>query len=1088
MALLLKSETNIDIKTDDSDTTDDEIYDDYKPDKHKQLLASSNRGLQQNDTPAQSSARTLEKVNREPDIDEIQWFIGQICITYKDLSADSYYYGTGTTCKHLGGKYYVVLTCAHNLLRKKDQPATQLFYLPKGKNISEEDERKEKNMQKEMRLQCIKWQYYDKYNPDMMHCQNDIGIILCYDARKYYKKLKLDEDINDIIDIAFSKNKKKLKYCNIYGYPVDCPGILMGSKGSAKRSKDNVGEWEYKIHTFPGESGSALYVWNDDEEKFRIYGVHTFGDVVQQINIGVKLTEEHYNWINNTIEQVMIPAMNDHKTMRAEKKKQKSSDLQLFLETIGLGQYYKNFTDRGCDKMNDLIEAELDSNDLKDEFLITEWKHRKQILKGVKAYFGNDNDSKEQYESKIEEKVNDDDHKDDNKNEHLIEVTESNGLMDKLFENISQSHEYNENDIKQLKQFLSSNEYDSDSLYDDISSSNPFIFSNFKSKAKNKSIQNSVDDKLAFGTEYQVGFHFYYWDFYKNNEDTLKPSPQHTHVIKKKELFVEPKYNNFKQEALNNKIAMFSLYQWNKTHTKATTKLQAWNNDETVKNISAAKDKYHYGIQEGTPISINHIMSLLCYCNYSQQGFNFTRTFRRQYYEEPLRSVKKRNQEVRCWSKLLKETVCCFGTRFGDSDIQVLYFAIKRQYIPSTIVCLAAPVETTPDFQKAAMDWGSNGLVLEFKLTNQPAEVKYFNTNGWSKYSSEEMKLLFGCQFPIQIYSIRDILQKKNHQLFCSAFSILHNVLAGSQLDKATKKIVSAYNALTEKITNQQHHKSLDGYLQKQFDAFCKSRRQIILNLHKFKQSNTTFHDVFINSIKEQNEMKQIDNTTNLIKKELIDLFNNVYEIIIVTTSEDGKCSYPFDMLSLLAILNSSQSSATYTISIHAKPIRSNIHTWIRKTYKKSMFLLQAESQKGNFEISFKRTDQMDCFVIKRQNSFSPQIVHCSKSDPGDGLPKSTPDCIEFKWNKNTKTKKDCDTKHLLYLLQEALEPIRIRTIERNKYFESIGRIDKYINHLDAPRIITNILDWCNKNEEVNKFNGEILDKADPPLFIKQIL
>eukprot|EP01084_Bolivina_argentea_P180595 312022_1 len=237
-----------------------------------------------------------------------------------------------------------------------------------------------------------------------------------------------------------------MKHCNIYGYPVDSKGMLMGSKGAAKISKDNIGEWEYKIHTFPGESGSALYVWNGDEDKFRIYGIHTFGDVVQQVNIGVKLNEEHYNWISDTIEKVMIPAMNEHKTKRGggKKKKSESSDLQVFLETIGLGHYYKNFKDRGCDKMNDLKEAKVNSNDLKDEFLITEWKHRKQILEGVKGYFANGNKAKEKYQRKIQEKVNEN----DKLNDKIMDL-----LKEKEKNNVFSEEKKNDNNKMDLNTF-----------------------------------------------------------------------------------------------------------------------------------------------------------------------------------------------------------------------------------------------------------------------------------------------------------------------------------------------------------------------------------------------------------------------------------------------------------------------------------------------------------------------------------------------------------------------------------------------------------------------------------------------------------
>lgn len=67
--------------------------------------------------------------------------------------------------------------------------------------------------------------------------------------------------------------------------------------------------------------------------------------------------------------------------------------------------------------------------------------------------------------------------------------------------------------------------------------------------------------------------------------------------------------------------------------------------------------------------------------------------------------------------------------------------------------------------------------------------------------------------------------------------------------------------------------------------------------------------------------------------------------------------------------------------------------------------------------------------------------------------PRGAPDCIEFEWSKEIRTKKDCDTLHMIYLLQLACELHRLRVIERNQYFSSISRPDRYISHIDTPQV-----------------------------------
>jgi len=110
------------------------------------------------------------------------------------------------------------------------------------------------------------------------------------------------------------------------------------------------------------------------------------------------------------------------------------------------------------------------------------------------------------------------------------------------------------------------------------------------------------------------------------------------------------------------------------------------------------------------------------------------------------------------------------------------------------------------------------------------------------------------------------------------------------------------------------------------------------------------------------------------------------------------------------------------------------------------------------------------------------------KPDPGDGLPTETPQEIEFKWDKDMLEKKACDTLHMLYLLQCALELVRKRTIERNIYFKSIGRTDRFINQLDNPQIITNFINWHNKDKEKNLFDGNLLETGEKLHMINNII
>ena len=82
----------------------------------------------------------------------------------------------------------------------------------------------------------------------------------------------------------------------------------------------------------------------------------------------------------------------------------------------------------------------------------------------------------------------------------------------------------------------------------------------------------------------------------------------------------------------------------------------------------------------------------------------------------------------------------------------------------------------------------------------------------------------------------------------------------------------------------------------------------------------------------------------------------------------------------------------------------------------------------------------------------------------------------------------DCDTSHFLYLLQIACDLHRQWVIERNQYFASISRTDRFLNRVDVPQLITNLLIWHNEDKESHVFDAETIDDEDGYWIIRELL
>ena len=69
----------------------------------------------------------------------------------------------------------------------------------------------------------------------------------------------------------------------------------------------------------------------------------------------------------------------------------------------------------------------------------------------------------------------------------------------------------------------------------------------------------------------------------------------------------------------------------------------------------------HYGIKKDTPLKQENLMAIILYCDFNDLSTKFSATFRAIYPYEGIASIKARNSQFWHLSKILRETVQCFG-------------------------------------------------------------------------------------------------------------------------------------------------------------------------------------------------------------------------------------------------------------------------------------------------------------------------------------------------------------------------------------------------------------------------------------------
>ena len=162
----------------------------------------------------------------------------------------------------------------------------------------------------------------------------------------------------------------------------------------------------------------------------------------------------------------------------------------------------------------------------------------------------------------------------------------------------------------------------------------------------------------VFRCTFRTGYRFYYWDYYKDKNALHDHHYENSKLLRKSSLFIKIK-STLKEEILNNKQHCLSLIQWSISLEKA----KKYKSSRIVKvRLTTTKDYLHYEIQNGSTLSLDHLMAVILYTDHSELSSHFTATFRRVDYSESVESVKRKNKEYASWSRLLRECVEYWGS------------------------------------------------------------------------------------------------------------------------------------------------------------------------------------------------------------------------------------------------------------------------------------------------------------------------------------------------------------------------------------------------------------------------------------------
>ena len=207
--------------------------------------------------------------------------------------------------------------------------------------------------------------------------------------------------------------------------------------------------------------------------------------------------------------------------------------------------------------------------------------------------------------------------------------------------------------------------------------------------------------------------------------------------IEDPEYRVYPRYKDLKEEGANYKYLNIDEIQ------EITIKAQKYLETTIAKSL---KDSYGHENDDG--IKINHLMSIIMYCDFTELSRDFTLSFRKSHRFQTLQQIKKHNSRYFWWSKILKETINLFGQRRNNaygakgelSHLNGPFFCGMSVIlnIAQFHMFIHSPLSTSAQIHVAIRFSGAKGMILEMDNSRVGWDLKGMDVSWISRFREED--------------------------------------------------------------------------------------------------------------------------------------------------------------------------------------------------------------------------------------------------------------------------------------------------------------------------------------------------------------
>eukprot|EP01084_Bolivina_argentea_P302164 521526_1 len=247
------------------------------------------------------------------------------------------------------------------------------------------------------------------------------------------------------------------------------------------------------------------------------------------------------------------------------------------------------------------------------------------------------------------------------------------------------------------------------------------------------------------------------------------------------------KYTSLKEEYLSNALHSIENLAFNCLYQKAINWMNIYKSNlpHVLRESPPSPTNtiiYNKGnLKKGTNISIEHIMTIMSYCNMDTLQRKYKKGFMSQFKNENVADRLSRLSEIGNWAKFMYESVFFFGSVFKHTNDSVFHGLNIKLKFSMMGTSFRLPTSTTTQFVVAQNFAQANGITLElFRTTPIDWNNLYFDVHSkyvLTDYPNEYERIIFDTLLGFGNIIYMDINNEFDHKGITTALYLYQQMI-----------------------------------------------------------------------------------------------------------------------------------------------------------------------------------------------------------------------------------------------------------------------------------------------------------------------